>query len=130
MCRFFVPASTRWEQRDRPAPAPQDEFELRLAGDGELLRVALHDPLVEVKQNPDRFRVPPAEKDDLVAKRRQQAAIAWYRQATLSFAMPVTLVSIDDDAFIETSKNPWSQVPSDGSGPAAIKRYWMRCPEN
>jgi hypothetical protein len=122
-------ADTSSEQ-DRPAPASQDEFELRLAGDGELLRVALHDPLVEVKQDPERFRVPPADKDDLVAKRLQQAAVARYRQATLSFVMPVTLVSIDDDTFIETPKNPWSQAPSYGTGPAAFKRYWMRCPEN
>ncbi|MBB3560022.1 hypothetical protein FHX06_001333 [Rhizobium sp. BK512] len=122
-------ADTSSEQ-DRPVPALQDEFELRLAGDGELLRVALHDPLTEVKQDPERFRAPPAAKDDLVAKRLQQAAIARYRQATLSFVSPVTLVSIDDDTFIETPKNPWSQASSYGTGPAAFKRYWMRCPED
>ncbi|MGO4194019.1 hypothetical protein AB4Z13_01490 [Rhizobium sp. YAF28] len=117
-------------EQDRPAPASQDEFELRLAGDGELLRVALHDPLTEMKQDPERFRAPPAAKGDLVAKRRQQAAVARYRQAALSYALPVTLVSIDDDTFIETPKNPWSRAPSYDSGPAAFKRYWLRCPEN
>ncbi|WHO83897.1 hypothetical protein [Rhizobium leguminosarum] len=122
-------ADTSSEQ-DRPVPASQDEFELRLAGDGELLRVALHDPLVEVKQDPERFRVPPAEKDDLVAKRHQQAAVAWYRQMTLSLSLPVTLNQIDDDTLIETPKNPWGQSPSYGSGPAAFKRYWLRCPQS
>lgn len=115
---------------DRPAPASQDEFELRLAGDGELLRVALHDPLAEVKQNPEGFRVPPAEKGDLLAKRRQQAAVQSYRQATLSYVLPVTLNSIDDDTFVETPKTPWNKAPSYETAPAVFKRYWLRCPEN
>lgn len=115
---------------DRPAPASQDEFELRLAGDGELLRVALHDPLAEMKQNPEGFHVPPAEKGDLLAKRRQQAAVQSYRQATLSYVLPVTLNSIDDDTFVETPKTPWSKAPSYETAPAVFKRYWLRCPEN
>jgi hypothetical protein len=115
---------------DRPVPASQDEFELRLAGDGELLRVALHDPLLEVKQSPERFRIPPAKNDDVAAKRRQQTAITSYRQMTLSSSVPVTLNQIDDDTLIETPKNPWGQSPSYGSGPAAFKRYWLRCPQS
>ncbi|WP_037071738.1 hypothetical protein [Rhizobium sp. CF142] len=122
-------ADTSSEQ-DRPAPASEDEFELRLAGDGELLRVALHDPLDAVKQDPEGFRVPPAAKDDMVAKRRQQAAVQRYRQTALSFVSPVTLTSIDDDTFIESPKAPWGQAAGYDGGPGAFKRYWLRCPEN
>lgn len=115
---------------DRPVPASQDEFELRLAGDGELMRVALHDPMVEVKEHPERLRIPPAAERDAVAKRLQQAAIVWYRQTALSAALPVTLVPIDDDTLVESPKNTWGEPPSYDSGPSAFKRYWLRCPQS
>lgn len=115
---------------DRPVPASQDEFELRLAGDGELMRVALHDPMVEVKEHPERLRIPPAAERDTVAKRLQQTAIGWYRQTALSAALPVTLVPIDDDTLVESPKNTWGEPPSYDSGPPAFKRYWLRCPQS
>jgi hypothetical protein len=115
---------------DRPVPASQDEFESRLAGDGELMRVALHDPMVEVKEHPERLRIPPAAERDAVAKRLQQTAIGWYRQTALSAALPLTLVPIDDDTLVESPKNTWGEPPSYDSGPSAFKRYWLRCPQS
>ncbi|MGV1763813.1 hypothetical protein G6L29_02960 [Agrobacterium rhizogenes] len=115
--------------KDRPVPKAQDEFELRLAGDRELLRVPLHDPMLDVKQNPEGLHVPPIAKADMVAERQRKEAIAWYRQVALSSALPVTLIPIDDDTLVESATSAWGKAPeSYGTGIAVFKRYWLRCP--
>lgn len=115
--------------KDRPVLAAQDEFELRLAGDRELLRVPLHDPMLDVKQNPERLQVPPIAKADVLAERQRREAIAWYRQAALSSALPVTLIPVDDDTLVERATSAWGKAPElYGTGIDVFKRYWLRCP--
>jgi hypothetical protein len=115
--------------KDRPVPAAQDEFELRLAGDRELLRVPLHDPMLDVKQNPESLQVPPIARADMVAERQRKEAIAWYRRAALSSALPVTLIPIDDDTLVESATSAWGKASElYGTGIDVFKRYWLRCP--
>jgi hypothetical protein len=114
---------------DRPVPASQDEFELRLAGDNELLRVPLHEPIKNVLENPDRLNVPSVPEGDIAASRRQKEAISGYRHAVLSSALPVTLAQIDDDTFVESPANAWTQNGElYDPGFDAFKRYWLHCP--
>ncbi|WP_459457752.1 hypothetical protein [Rhizobium sp. No.120] len=114
---------------NRPVPAAEDEFELRLAGDRELLRVPLHDPMLDVKQHPERFHVPPADGTSVIAERQRKEAIAWYRRAALSSALPVNLVPVDEDTLVESATSAWGKTREPyGTGIEVFKRYWLRCP--
>jgi hypothetical protein len=114
---------------DRPVPPAQDEFELRLAGDRELLRVPLHDPMLDAKQHPERFHVPPADGTSVIAERQRKEATAWYRRAVLSSALPVNLVPVDEDTLVESATSAWGKMREPyGTGIEVFKRYWLRCP--
>ncbi|AVA23856.1 hypothetical protein [Rhizobium sp. NXC24] len=113
----------------RPVPASQDEFELRLAGNNELMRVPTQDPMKDVLENPTRLEVPSALPGDIVANRRQQEAVRWYRHAVLSSALPVTLSPIDENTFVEKPIQAWKlngELPD--LGLFGFERFWLRCP--
>ncbi|AGB70027.1 MULTISPECIES: hypothetical protein [Rhizobium] len=114
---------------DRPVPAAQDEFELQLAGDRELLRIPLHGPMLDVKQHAERFHVPPVGGTSVIAERQRKEAIAWYRRAALSSALPVNLVPVDEDTLVESATSAWGKTREPyGTGIEVFKRYWLRCP--
>lgn len=118
----------RSSDQERPVPASQDEFELRLAGERELLRVASHDPLASIKSELEKFRVPAASEFDFEAKQSKEAIISNYRNAILSQVLPVSLVAVDEDTYIEVVI-PWNYPFNHVTRPANFKRYWFRCPE-
>lgn len=114
----------------RSVPPSQDEFELRLAGNNELLRVPTQDPMKEALENPARLQVPTTTSpQDIMADRRRKEAIAWYRRAVLSSALPITLSPIDENTFFEKPIQAWKQngeLPEPGL--LGFGRFWLRCP--